>query len=236
MKRGFIIGIVWIAVITCIISFGATVYFLDNNSNRNEIEKFEEGLVDSQKSKEVYQTNQSSVRTNTLVNLGNKENKSEKKNKKSEDLERVADEIVDWEDSLDSITSKASSFIKPVKGEVLKELSTENLVYSNTLKEWNIHYGTDYKAKLGDEVYSIRDGKIKEINFNYEYGDYIVIEHDDGYESLCANITVLDALEEGTLLQQGQLIGFVAESFGFEAADETHLHFELKKDGKYFSI
>ena len=236
MKRGFIIGVVWIAVITCIISFGATVYFLDTSSNKNEIENLEDGLVTNQKTKEVYQTNQSSIRTNNLANLDNKESKTEKKNEKLEKLEKLADEIIDLEDSLDAATPNVSTFLRPVKGEILKELSTNELIYSKTLKEWNVHFGTDYKAKLGDEVYAIRDGKIKDINFSYEYGDYIVIEYDEGYESLCANITVLDALKVGDEIKQGQVIGYVAESFGFEAADETHLHFELKKDGKYISI
>ena len=156
--------------------------------------------------------------------------------KKNEEVEKLAEELIDIEESLNTVNPKVTSFIKPVKGDVLKELSVEGLVYSKTLNEWNVHFGTDYKAKLGDEVYAIKDGKIKDIDFSYKYGNYIVIEHDDGYESLCANITVLDALEEGNLLQQGQLIGYVAESFGFEAADETNLHFELKKDSKYLSF
>ena len=37
MKNSFIIGIVWVAVKTFIVSFGATVYFLDNNSTENKM-------------------------------------------------------------------------------------------------------------------------------------------------------------------------------------------------------
>ena len=104
------------------------------------------------------------------------------------------------------------------------------------MQEWNIHTGTDYKAKIGEEVYAVRSGKIIEVNSDYIYGEYVRIQHDDGYESLYANITVLDALEKGKEIKQGQLIGYVAESYGFEAADDTHLHFELIKNDKYLSI
>ena len=51
-----------------------------------------------------------------------------------------------------------------------------------------------------------------------------------------ANVTVLDALSVGDTLEKGQIIGYLAESYGFESADETHLHFELKKDEKYIEI
>lgn len=236
MKRGFIIGIVWTALMTCLIAFGATVFFLENNSSENSIENFEGAMVENSKTQEVYQTNQSSIRTNNLANLDDKEKNEEKKNEKSEKIEKISEEIIDLEDSLDIVSNKVSTFIRPINNEILKPLSIKELVYSKTLNEWNVHFGTDYKAKLGDEVYAIRDGKIKDINFSYEYGDYIIIEHDDNCESLCANITVLDALKIGDKVEQGQLIGYVAESFGFEVADETHLHFELKKDDKYISI
>lgn len=130
----------------------------------------------------------------------------------------------------------SSSFIKPVNGEIMNHLSLNKLIYSKTLNEWKIHYGTDYFSKLGDEVYAVRSGVIKESDFNYIYGNYIIIEHENGYKSLYANVTVLDALKVGDRVAQGQVIGYVAESFGFESAEKTHLHFELKKNDEYMEI
>lgn len=240
MKRSFIIGMVWTGLVVCVLSFGTTVYFLENAKRQNESDE----LVEKSKLQNVYITDESSIRTNNFVNLeGNNELelsslfKNEDGNLKdirSEEQANTKSNIE--EETIESISSNASAFIKPVNGEVMNPLSMDSLIFSKTLQEWTVHKGTDYKAQLGNEVYAVRSGKIKEIKFDYIYGEYIVIEHDDGYESLYANITVLDALKVGDGIKQGEMIGYVAESFGYEVAEETHLHFELKKDGKYLSI
>ena len=224
----------------CVISFGATVFFLENSKSK----KLSDNSGEKNNQQSVYITDESSIRTNNLANLeennefklsSNLENNNINYIKNEYQLNEEVEENVE-EKTIESISNNASAFVRPVKGEVINPLSTDTLIFSRTLQEWNIHNGTDYKAQLGDEVYAVRSGKIKEIKFDYVYGEYIIIEHDDGYESLYANITVLDAFKVGDNLKQGELIGYVAESFGFEVAEEIHLHFELKKDGKYLSI
>ncbi|MBO5142481.1 MAG: M23 family metallopeptidase [Clostridia bacterium] len=257
MKNSFIIGIVWTAIIVCLVSFTVTVFFWDDTAH---IES--ENVLNSQKDAEKqiinYETNESSIRTNDFFSLNKesnlenlmkvenektgkiKDNSKDKTSQIKEEIEEFIDvDIANEEkeiESLETASNNTKSFIKPVKGNVIKPLATNELIFSKTLNEWNIHNGVDYEAKLGDEVYAIRDGKIKKIDFDYIYGNYIIIEHDDGYESLCSNITVLDALQIGDNLKQGDVIGYVAESFGFEAAEDTHVHFELKKNGVYNSI
>jgi len=249
LKKNFIIGSVWTAVVVGVISFVTTVHFLDKNSNDSQADKIDRD-VSRNNQQVVYETNQSSIRTNDLANLD--------KNTVASKIDKVIEnninnqikneEIIDAEELLlieelekseeEAIveTANITSFVKPINGEIINPLSVEELVYSKTLKEWNVHKGTDYEAQLGDEVYAIRKGIIKEINFNYIYGDYIVIEFDGGFEALYSNITVFDALKVGDVLEQGQVIGYVAESFGFEVEEKTHLHFELKRDGEYISI
>ena len=214
MKRSVVIGMVWIAVVIVVISFSATLYFLENNNNES---KAIANKKDDINDKKIYVTDESSIRTNNLVNV----------------YQNISNQI---EKTVEVAGTNVTSFVKPVKGEIIKPLSVDELVFSKTLNEWCIHTGVDYEAKLGDEVKNVRDGKIKDIGFDYKYGDYILIEHNDGYESFYSNITPLDALEKGANVSKGQLLGYVAESFGFEVAEETHLHFELRKEGKYFSI
>ena len=214
MKRSVVIGMVWTAVVIVVISFSATLYFLENNNNES---KAIANKKDDINDKKIYVTDESSIRTNNLVNV----------------YQNISNQI---EKTVEVAGTNVTSFVKPVKGEIIKPLSVDELVFSKTLNEWCIHTGVDYEAKLGDEVKNVRDGKIKDIGFDYKYGDYILIEHNDGYESFYSNITPLDALEKGANVSKGQLLGYVAESFGFEVAEETHLHFELRKEGKYFSI
>lgn len=222
MKRTHIIGIVWGAITVCLVSFGATVFFLDDDLNREKIDNGNLKDDSYANSNFVYSTDESSVRTNELAFLP----EEEKNNKLEKSVESINQ----------NMTKNINSFIRPVKGEILNPFSTTELIYSKTLQEWKIHNGTDYKAMLGSEVYATADGKIKEIKFDYEYGKRLVLEHNDGFESSYSNITALDVLKVGDTVKQGQIIGYVAESFGFEVAEETHLHFELKKEEKYISI
>lgn len=252
MKKTFIIGVVWTAIIVGIISFGATVLFLEGDARKSQKE-----LVGQEENKEIemsYETDQTAIRTNELASLelekeGQKVSNQQTEERNSFLQEALQQESIDEkkeeqnemveksdEETLESMTSNGKSFIRPVEGDILRPFSPNELIYSNTLQEWNIHKGTDYKAKIGEDVVAIRDGIVKEVSNNNLYGEYIVIDHGEGLESLCANITVLDALKPGDTVKQGQLIGYVAESFGFEVAEETHLHFELKNGTEYLSL
>ena len=228
MRNAFIFGVVWLAIIVGIVSFGVTLFFLDDNSKQGEASSVTQNVRSDENY--VYETNQTAIRTNEMAYLGGAYSSNNSKNESYEKVKNRKDE------SVETIGKNSNFFIRPVKGGILNPFSPNELIYSKTLAEWNIHQGTDYKAKIGEEVVAIDNGKIKQVDKNDKYGEFIVIEHTNGYESLYANLTVLDALKEGSSVEKGQLIGYVAESFGFEVAEETHLHLEVKKDGKYLSI
>lgn len=257
MRNKFIFGTVWTAIIVGIMSFGFTVFFLGDK----EVPEISSSIFSEMETKEIsYKTNQTAIRTNDMASVDNLNYKNETENKsvknekivQNSDIKQTTSAIQeniikndmtknDLEKNQDNeeievISKDIMSFVRPVKGEVLRPLSIDELIYSKTLNEWNVHQGTDYKAKIGEEVVAVESGKIKEIGKNDKYGEFIIINHSNGYESLCANLTVLDALTVGKSVKKGQLVGYVAESYGFEVAEETHIHLELKKDGKYISI
>ena len=51
----------------------------------------------------------------------------------------------------------------PVEGEIIKELSKDTLVYSETLKEWITHLGIDIKAEKTSVVKAAEAGTVKSI-------------------------------------------------------------------------
>ena len=125
------------------------------------------------------------------------------------------------------------TFIKPVEGEIIKEFANENLVYSNTLKEWVTHNGIDIKAEKTTVVKASADGTIKSIKNDPRYGITVVIEHVNGYSTIYSNLLTAEFVKEGEKVKQGQTIGTVGNTATFEIADETHLHFEILKDDLY---
>lgn len=127
------------------------------------------------------------------------------------------------------------TFSKPVEGEILKEFANENLVYSETLKEWVTHNGIDIKAEKTSIVKSVADGTVKSIKNDPRYGITVVIEHVNGYVSVYSNLLTAEFVKEGETVKQGQTIGTIGNTATFEIADESHLHFEMLKDNQYLN-
>ena len=127
-------------------------------------------------------------------------------------------------------TKKELSFEKPVDGEIMKEYAKDNLVYSETLKEWVTHLGIDIKAEKTSVVKAAEAGTVKSIKNDPRYGLTVVIEHSNGFSSVYSNLLTAEFVEEGEKVKQGQTIGTVGNTATFEIADESHLHFEILKD------
>lgn len=153
------------------------------------------------------------VETNTKKETANKETKT--KTSKTEEPKQENKEL---------------SFIKPVDGEISKEYAKDNLVYSETLKEWTTHLGVDIKADKTTVVKAAEAGTIKSIKNDPRYGLTVVIDHGNGYESIYSNLLTSEFVVENEKVEKGQSIGTVGNTAVFEVADEPHLHFEIQKD------
>jgi len=130
-------------------------------------------------------------------------------------------------------TKKEITFIKPTEGEVICEYAKDNLIYSETLKEWITHTGIDIKADKTSVIKSAADGVVKSIVNDPRYGLTVVIEHEDGYQTIYSNLLTAEFVVEGEEITQGQTIGTAGNTASFESNMECHLHFELIKDGEY---
>ena len=102
-----------------------------------------------------------------------------------------------------------------------------------TLKEWITHTAIDIKVDKTSVIKSAADGVIKTIVNDPRYGLTVVIQHDDGYETVYSNLLTAEFVVEGEEVTQGQTIGTAGNTASFESNMECHLHFELLKDGEY---
>lgn len=130
-------------------------------------------------------------------------------------------------------TKKEITFIKPTEGEIICGFAKDNLIYSETLKEWITHTAIDIKADKTSVIKAASAGVIKSIVNDPRYGLTVVIEHDDNYETVYSNLLTAEFVVEGEEVEQGQTIGTVGNTAAFESNMESHLHFELLKDGEY---
>lgn len=172
---------------------------------------------------EVESTNKMAVNTSNTQDEQNEETNQEVNETSTNEESNVVEETPVVQDP---------TFAKPVEGEVLKDYSKDNLTYSNTLDEWTTHLGIDYVAEKTDIVKASADGTIKSIKNDPRYGLTVVIEHANGFESVYSSLLTAEFVSVGEEVKQGQTIATVGNTATFEIADETHLHFEIKKDGE----
>ena len=123
------------------------------------------------------------------------------------------------------------AFEVPVSGEILKDFAQDTLTYSKTLDEWTTHLGIDIKAEKTSVVKASERGKIESIKNDPRYGLTVIIEHQDGFKTVYSNLLTTEFVVEGDEVEKGQTIGTVGQSASFEILDESHLHFEMYKDG-----
>ncbi|MBA7534940.1 hypothetical protein ES705_27190 [subsurface metagenome] len=91
------------------------------------------------------------------------------------------------------------------------------------------HYGLDFTAPRGTEIYATGDGKILSVKRRKTgFGNHIVIDHGYGFETLYGHMTSFN-VKKGQKVQRGDVIGFVGSS-GTSTA--PHLHYEVHKNGK----
>ncbi len=132
-----------------------------------------------------------------------------------------------------AIVNSNPIFVKPIEtGKLLKEFSDKELLYSKTLDQYAIHTGIDIEAKLDTPVKSIADGTLVKVYTDDKYGNSIWIMHADGVMTKYGNLSTLAMVEEGDLVQKGQVISGVGSDALMESLDPPHLHFEVLKGDK----
>ncbi len=171
-------------------------------------------------------TNVNATKTNTQTN--NTKSNSVTKNTNTTKVENTTATNSKTEE--DKEVKKELNFVKPVEGEISREFAKDNLIYSETLQEWVTHTGIDIKADKTTVVKSAEEGTVKSIKNDPRYGITIVIEHQDGFQTVYANLLTSEFVVEGEKVEKNQSIGTVGNTAIFEIADESHLHFEILKD------
>jgi len=92
------------------------------------------------------------------------------------------------------------------------------------------HPGIDIAANMGDLIFAAASGKVISVNYsNQGYGNMIIINHLNGFQSLYAHLNTI-LTEMDTYVIQGQPIGLAGNTGN---STGSHLHFEIHDQGKY---
>jgi murein DD-endopeptidase MepM/ murein hydrolase activator NlpD len=93
------------------------------------------------------------------------------------------------------------------------------------------HYGTDLDLNVGEPVMACFDGIVRIVQYNSNgYGNYILIRHYNGFETLYAHLSKQD-VKVGQNVKAGEVIGLGGNT---GRSSGPHLHFEVRYVGNAF--
>ncbi len=133
-----------------------------------------------------------------------------------------------------SPASAPLEFCLPVTGYISKDYSIDLPVFSLTMNDYRTHSGLDIQAAVGSAVATVAQGEITDRYTDPFMGICVEVTHGGGLVSRYMNLgeEFPSDAQVGCKVYCGQTIACIGESAAVEAADTSHLHFELLQDGK----
>ena len=95
--------------------------------------------------------------------------------------------------------------------------------------EWSMHRGADLPAPMGTPIYASRSGYVTIAGWHNTSGNYVTINHQDGYTSVYMHMTHF-VVSVGDYVRAGEVIGYVGST---GRSTGPHLHFGIAYNGEY---
>lgn len=121
----------------------------------------------------------------------------------------------------------SGSWIMPVTGYVITSPYGER--EAPTEGASTFHQGVDLSVSEGSPIYASRAGKVSSSSYSNSMGNYVTINHGDGFSSIYMHMQ-RSVVSAGQSVSQGQVIGYVGKT---GIATGYHLHFGIAVGGRY---
>ncbi len=93
------------------------------------------------------------------------------------------------------------------------------------VRQW--HSGIDIVAPVNSPAKAAMDGRVSETGYSTIFGNYVILTHADGYQTLYAHLNKI-SVKRGARVNQGASVGLIG-STGYSTG--VHLHFGVFKNG-----
>lgn len=94
-----------------------------------------------------------------------------------------------------------------------------------------LHRGVDIAVPTGTTVYAAMDGTVTTATYDAYYGNYVIIENDEGYCTKYAHMDTL-SVSAGQTITHGTVIGTTGNT---GSSTGSHLHIECMYNGEYYN-
>jgi len=89
------------------------------------------------------------------------------------------------------------------------------------------HYGMDFSAKTGTDVFATGNAKVVYVGWRQGFGNTVILDHDYGYQTLYAHL-FKSLVRVGQKVKRGDVIALVGNT---GASVGPHLHYEVHLNG-----
>ncbi len=127
--------------------------------------------------------------------------------------------------------SSSDTLIWPVDGHVLLNYSMDHTVYFSTLDQYKYNPALIISGEVGDEVLAAERGIITDVTETVETGMTVTVEMGNGYEAIYGQLMEV-IVSPGEYIEQGDMIGKLAEPTRYYSVEGCNLYFQLLKDGE----
>ena len=117
-------------------------------------------------------------------------------------------------------------FVWPARGRLTSRYGYRNDPFTGIRK---FHNGVDVANAPGTAIMAAMGGKVAMVGYNGNYGRYLIVRHQDGFQTLYAHLQKI-VVERGQSVRQGQRLGGMGNT-GYSTAN--HLHFSIFHHGKH---
>ncbi|MCL1862178.1 MAG: M23 family metallopeptidase, partial [Defluviitaleaceae bacterium] len=123
--------------------------------------------------------------------------------------------------------SEDAGMVWPVYGEVVMPFSVTSLVFDPTMDRFSTNDNLRISAREGDPVRAGADGRVVAIGSDFWRGNYVTIDHGDGWKSTVGQLMENVLVNEGEVVRTGQVIGGVGQPSMSAARTGTHSHLHI---------
>ena len=120
----------------------------------------------------------------------------------------------------------------PVYGEIAMRFSTDALIYDPTLDQFRTNDNLRIYSEEGAHVKAGAAGRVMAIGRNVIRGNYVKIDHGNGWIATYGQLADNKLVSEGAIVQAGQQIGTVGEPSIFGTNHGNHVHLHLTREGE----
>jgi len=124
-------------------------------------------------------------------------------------------------------SGRSAPIILPVGGKVTSGYGWREDPVRPVAGEKRFHRGVDFIGKTGDSIKAAMKGTVLHIDNNPNLGNFIILKHDGGIQTLYAHLSAY-TVKAGDTVSQGQEIGKIGAT-GYTTG--PHLHFEVFRNG-----